>query len=474
MKTEWHLPEDRYFDPNPDQRKIARELYEATSNLPLVCPHGHVDPRLFADEEAVFGSPADLLIIPDHYVFRMLYSQGIALEDVGVARSDGRAVERNHRKIWQIFADNYTCFQGTPSGAWLKQELIEVFDVKQKLTSKSAQDIYDQIQEKLDSPAYRPRALFKRFNIEVLCTTDAAADSLEHHQTILGSGWSGRILPTFRPDAVVNLDAPGWSDNLDALRRVSDNAITCYQDFIVALEQRRAYFKSMGAKATDHSALTAYTASLTANEADAIFNRALNNRLESDDARRFTGHMLMEMARMSIEDGLVMQMHVGSYRNHNTTIYNHFGADKGCDIPVASEFTRNLHPLLNKYGNNPQLNLIIFTLDEDSYARELAPLAGHYPALKIGPPWWFHDSLNGMRRYFDRIMETAGLYNTAGFNDDTRAFPSIPARHDVWRRASANWAAGLVIRGMIEIEDAHEMNYALAYGLVKKAYHLED
>ena len=230
----------------------------------------------------------------------------------------------------------------------------------------------------------------------------------------------------------------------------------------------------MGAHATDHGAFTAYTTALSPSEAETIFQRALDGTATADDAKRFTGHMLMEMARMSIEDGLVMQIHVGSYRNHNTTVFNRFGADKGCDIPISSEFTRNLHPLLNKYGNDPRLTLIIFTLDEDSYARELAPLAGHYPALKIGPPWWFHDSLNGMRRYFDRIMETAGIYNTAGFNDDTRAFPSIPARHDVWRRSAANWIAGLVTAGCVDMDDAHVMIYAMAYGLAKKAYKLED
>ena len=474
MTAKWTLSEDRYFDPDPAQRTVARELYNAVAHLPLICPHGHVDPQLFADEKATFGTPTELFIIPDHYVFRMLYSQGVSLESVGVLRRDGGAVEEDHRKIWQIFADNFALFQGTPSGAWLKQELVEVFGIQQKLTSKTAQTIYDLIADKLATPAFKPRLLFKRFNIEVMCTTDAASDDLGYHQAIRDSGWSGRILPTFRPDAVVNLDAPGWRDNLNALCEATNCEISSYRDLINALEQRRAYFQSMGAKATDHAAFTAYTNTLSSLDADAIFQRALTGKLEAKDAKRFTGHMLIEMARMSIEDGLVMQIHVGSYRNHNNAIFNRFGPDKGCDIPITSEFTRNLHPLLNKYGNDPRLSLIIFTLDEDSYARELAPLAGHYPALKIGPPWWFNDSLNGMRRYFDRIIETAGIYNTAGFNDDTRAFPSIPARHDVWRRASANWIAGLVTRDIVDVDDAHEMAYAMAYGLAKKAYHLED
>lgn len=473
MTAQWTLSKNRFFDPNPSQLNIAQTLYQNVADLPLICPHGHVDPRLFENENATFGTPTDLFIIPDHYVFRMLYSQGIALESLGIPRVDSGWVEQDHRKIWQTFADNFYLFQGTPSGAWLKQELIEVFGIEDKLNTESAQDIYDEIADQLASLAFKPRQLFDRFNIEVMCTTDAASDDLASHQKIRHSGWQGTILPTFRPDSVINLDTMGWRENLHALNESIDMDITNYHSFIDALEQRRRYFLSMGAKATDHSALTAYTTPLDDAEAEAIFQRALHNVLLPEDAKRFTGHMLMEMARMSIEDGLVMQLHIGSYRNHNSTIFTQFGADKGSDIPIASEFTRNLHPLLNQYGNDPRLTLILFTLDEDTYARELAPLAGHYPALMIGPPWWFHDSINGMRRYFDRIMETAGIYNTAGFNDDTRAFPSIPARHDVWRRAAANWIAGLVMRGCVDMEDAHAMLYAMAYGQAKKAYKLD-
>ena len=474
MTQVWTLDEDRFFDPNPTRRAVARELYSTVAHLPLVCPHGHVDPRLFSAEGASFGSPTELLIIPDHYVFRMLYSQGISLDRLGIQRVDGSVMEHDHRKIWQLFADHFYLFRGTPTGIWLKQELIEVFDVHEKLNSDSAQDIYDQIAEKLTSPDYRPRQLFQNFNIEILCTTDAASDNLAHHQAIRDSRWPGRVIPTFRPDAVVNLDTPGWRENLSLLGQAAGIDIASYRDFIHALQQRRTYFKSKGARATDRGAFSAYTASLTATEAEAIFQRALAGQLKAEDARRFTGHMLMVMAGMSIEDGLVMQIHIGSWRNHNTVLFDRYGADKGADIPVSSEFTRNLHPLLNTYGSDPRLTLVLFTLDEDTYTRELAPLAGHFPALKAGPPWWFHDSLNGMRRYFDRIMETAGIYNTAGFNDDTRAFPSIPARHDVWRRAVANWIAGLTVTGCIDMEDAAAMVHAMAYGLAKAVYKLGD
>ena len=474
MAKHWEMDPDRYFDPNPSQRKVARGLYEMVAELPIVSPHGHVAPRLFSDEDATFGTPTDMLIIPDHYVFRMLYSQGIPLEDLGVPRTDGGAVETDHRKIWQIFAENFHLFRGTPSGGWLRQELVEVFGVTEKLNGETAQPIYDQVEAKLALQEFRPRKLFERFNIEVLCTTDAASDTLEEHQAIRDSGWPGVVLPTFRPDAVVNLNAPGWRASLDALSDVMGYDVDSYRKLIQALEERRAFFKSMGARATDHAAFSATTGELSEAETEMIFALALKGEASAEDARRFSGHMLMEMARMSVEDGLVMQMHVGSFRNHNSKLFSMFGADKGADIPIATEFTRNIHPLLSKYGNDPRLTLILFNLDEDTYARELAPLAGHYPAIKIGPPWWFHDSVNGMRRYFERTMETAGIYNTAGFNDDTRAFPSIPARHDVWRRAAANWAAGLVVRGMIDMDDAEEMVRALAYGLAKEAYKLTD
>ena len=471
------LSPDRCFSPDPAQRGVARELYNTVRDLPLVCPHGHVDPRLLADPAAAWGTPADLLIIPDHYVFRMLYSQGVPLEALGVSTRDGSPVETDHRAIWQRFAGHFHLFRGTPTGLWLAAELAGLFGVTVKLNRDTAQTIYDQVAATLATPEFRPRALFDRFDIEVLCTTDAASDSLAYHRQILASGWGGtpdapKVRPTFRPDAVIDIERPDWREQLDALSTAWGREITSYALFVQALEDRRAFFKSMGARATDHAALTAYTGELAAAEAEAIFARALRGQASAEDATRFTGHMLMEMARMSIEDGLVLQLHVGSFRNHNAALFERFGRDKGADIPVATEWTRALRPLLNKYGNDPRLTLILFTLDESGYSRELAPLAGHYLALRLGPPWWFHDSLNGMRRYFDLVMETAGLQNTAGFNDDTRAFPSIPARHDLWRRASADWVAGLLVRGLIDEEDAQEMMADLAYRLAKRAYRL--
>ncbi len=467
-----HLSPERYFDPDPQQKAIAEGLYDQVKAMPLICPHGHVEACIFDDPNYSFGTPADLLIIPDHYVFRMLYSQGVLLEDLGVPRRDGGPGETDHRKIWQTFAENYHLFRGTPTGIWLRDELVSIFGIEEKPTGESAQRIYGQIEECLTKPEFRPRALYERFNIEVLSTTDAATDTLEHHRAIRESGWKGRIIPTLRPDAIVHLHTPNWFDHIKRLSEVSGIAIGNYRSFVEALEQRRAFFKSMGATATDQSAQTAYVEDLSDADADEIFQRALRGQASAEDAARFAGKMVLEMARMSVEDGLVMQFHVGSFRNHNPAVFQVFGPDKGADIPTRSEFTQNLYPLLKKFGNDPRLSLILFNLDESTYSRELAPLAGHYPVLKLGPPWWFFDSLNGMRRYFDLVGETAGLANLTGFNDDTRAFPSIPVRHDVWRRAAADWIAGLVVRDIVDMDDAHEMVYDTAYRLAKRAYKL--
>lgn len=460
----------RYFSPDPAQRRIAAALYDQVATLPLICPHGHVDPRLFADPGYRFGSPVDLLIIPDHYIFRMLYSQGIALERLGIPRVDGGAVETDHRKIWALFARHFYLFRGTPTGLWLRDELRTVFAIHDPLNEDTADAIYDRIAERLAAPDFQPRKLYEQFRIEVLATTDAATDTLEHHQAIRELGWPGRIVPTFRPDAVINLDTEGWWSHIQKLSAVSGIEVHNYTTFVQALEGRRAYFKGLGATATDHGAISAYTEDLSDRDADIIFQRARGGSVSAEDATRFTGHMLMQMARMSIEDGLVMQLHVGSLRNHNPALFGRFGRDKGADIPVQTEFTRALHPLLGKFGTDPRLTLILFTLDETTYSRELAPLAGHYPALKLGPPWWFFDSLNGMQRYLDNVIETAGLYNTAGFNDDTRAFLSIPARHSLWRRVCADWLAKQVVMSVIDESDADAMIGEMAYGLAKRAY----
>jgi glucuronate isomerase len=466
------LHDDRFFDPDPSIRATARALYDETRDLPLICPHGHVDAETLASD-AAFPEPTALLITPDHYIFRMLYSRGVSMESLGVPTRDGTPVESDPRKIWQRFGDHYYLFRGTPTGAWFDHELHDLFGVRVKLDGDSAAYVYEQIAERLGSPEFRPRALFERFNIEVLATTDQASDTLGAHRRIGESGWNGRVIPTFRPDALFRIASPAWSEALASFAAAAGCTITDLSSFVTALEGRRRYFQSLGARATDHAVLEPYTARLSASDASQLFRRALDRTATAADQRAFEAHMLMEMARMSVDDGLVMQLHAGALRDHNEAVFARFGADKGADLPVATEFTRNLSAILNAYGNDPRFSLVLFTLDESTYSRELAPIAGHYPAVRLGPPWWFHDSIEGMTRYRQQVTETAGIYNTAGFNDDTRAFCSIPARHDLSRRVDANYLAGLVARHIIDVADARTMARALAYDLARETYRFD-
>jgi glucuronate isomerase len=467
----WTLEPDRCFSAEPAQRALARQLFERVESLPLICPHGHVPPELLADPSATLGTPAELFVIPDHYVTRMLYSQGVRLAELGVPSRDGTPVETDHRAIWRRFAEHFHLFRGTPTGLWLKDELVSVFGVEKALSAENADAIYDELSEKLARPEFSPRVLFERFNIETLCTTDAATSALDDHRSLREEGWTN-VRPTFRPDAVVNLDAEGWRENLNSLSEVSGVEVRDYPSFITALEVRRTVFKELGATATDHAARTPHTEGLSEREVEALFGRALSGSATAEDAARFTAHMLLEFARMSVDDGLVMQLHAGSLRNHNQAVFERFGPDQGADIPLRTEWTRSLYTLLNAYGSDPAFRLVLFTLDESTYSRELAPLAGHYPALRLGPPWWFFDSVKGMERFLDAVVETAGIYNLSGFNDDTRAFASIPVRHDVWRRVTCTWLAGEAVRGLVGEEEAAEMAYELAYGLAKAAYRL--
>jgi glucuronate isomerase len=465
------LHPDRFFDADSAIRNVARALYEETRELPLVCPHGHVDAGILA-ANTPFSDPASLLIVPDHYILRLLYSRGVPLERLGVRPRDRAWSEQDPRRIWQTFADHYYLFRGTPSSLWLDYELHELFEVRVKLDGDSAQYVYDQIAERLASPELRPRALYERFNVEVLATTDAPADMLDAHRAIRESAWGGRVIPTFRPDGVFRIAGAGWRPELERLERAHGRPIRDVDSFTGALEQRRAYFKSLGGTATDHAVLEPFTARLPRAEANAIFQRALDGRATAADQRAFEAHMLMEMARMSLDDGLVMQLHAGAVRDHNPHVFGRFGPDTGADIPVATEYTRNLSALLEAYGNDARLTLVLFTLDESTYARELAPIAGHYPAVRLGPPWWFHDSIEGMLRFRRQVTETAGIYNTAGFNDDTRAFCSIPARHDLARRVDASYLGGLVARHVVDMDDARRMARALACDLARETYRL--
>lgn len=465
------LHPDRAFDPEPAIRRVARTLYEETRTLPLVCPHGHVDPALLAVNDR-FPEPTSLLVLPDHYLLRMLYSQGVPLEALGVPARDGTAVEGDPRVIWRLVAAHWHLFLGTPSGYWLAHVLHELFALSSPLAPHTADLLYDEIDEKLASPEFRPRALFERFGIERLATTDAASDPLHAHHTLRRSGWSGgdRVIPTLRPDALLRVAAPAWCAEVEALEDAVALPIRSHAALVEALRLRRAAFAALGGTATDHGVEEPLTLELPAEEAEAIFQRARGGAATAADQRRYEAHMLIEMARLASADGLVMQLHAGVLRDHNAPLARRFGPDRGADIPVATEFTRNLRPLLYRFGNDPRFRLVLFTLDESTYARELAPLAGHYPAVRLGPPWWFHDSLQGMKRYREQTSETAGIWNTAGFNDDTRAFCSIPARHDLARRLDANWLGGLVARHLISLADARRMARALAVELARETY----
>ena len=466
------LHPDRLFPSDPTQRDIARRLYAEVGSLPIISPHGHTDPSWFAGNEA-FPNPAALFVVPDHYAFRMLYSQGVPLESLGVPRKDGGAVESDPRKIWRLLAQNWHLFRGTPTRMWLDHAFETVFGVTEPLSGASADRIFDQIDACLQKPEFLPRALFERFNIEVLATTESPLDTLEHHRAIRESGWTGRVITAFRPDPVVDPEFEGFQANVEQLGALAGENSSTWTGYLAALRNRRQYFKDVGgATSTDHGHATATTADLSDADAERLFEKALRGTVTAEEAEIFRGQMLTEMAKMSLDDGLVMQIHPGSFRNHNPVLFERFGRDKGADIPTRTDYVRALKPLLDRVGNERDLTIILFTLDETSYARELAPLAGHYPALRVGPAWWFHDSPEGMRRYREMITETAGFYNTVGFNDDTRAFCSIPARHDVARRVDCAFLARLVAEHRLEEDEAAELAVDLAYTLAKKAYKL--
>ena len=465
------LDENRLFPADSETRSVAVKLYETVRDLPIISPHGHTDPRWFAENEA-FANPAALLIQPDHYIFRMLYSQGISLESLGIPSLDCVAASVDPKEVWRIFAKNYYLFRGTPTRLWLDYSLENQFGLTKRLSSENADEYYEVIAKKLQTPEFRPRALYEQFNIEVLSTTDSPIDTLEYHKAIRESGWRGRVLPTFRPDSLIDADHTGFLNNIQKLGQITGEDVGTWQGYLNALRNRRAFFKSMGATATDQGHPTAMTADLDPHAASALYGRILSGRSVPEEQELFRAQMLTEMAGMSVEDGLTMQLHPGSVRNHNRQLYEKFGRDKGADIPSPTEYVRALQPLLNRYGNDQRLTFILFTLDETTFSRELAPLAGHYPALKLGPPWWFHDSPEGMMRFREQATETAGFYNTVGFNDDTRALLSIPSRHDVARRIDCAFLARLVAEHRLDEDEAYEVIQDLTVNLVRKAYKL--
>ena len=461
------LHEDRLFPSDPGTRSVARRLYSSIRNLPIISPHGHADLRWFVEDKS-FPDPAQLFVVPDHYVYRMLYSQGISLEQLGI----GATSLEDPRRIWRIFAEHYYLFRGTPTRLWLDFAFLELFGLDARLTAENADEYYDTISEKLKAPEFRPRALYERFRLEVLATTDSPLDSLSHHVAIRESGFKGRIIPTFRPDSVVDPDFPNFVENLARLGQMTGADTASWHGYLSALRRRRLEFKTLGCTATDHGHPTAATADLNSDSAARLYQKIASGIADPDERELFRAQMLTEMAAMALDDGLVMQIHPGSFRNHNKKLFWRFGRDVGADIPMPANYVQSLRPLLDRFGNEPGLTVILFTLDESTYSRELAPLAGHYPCLRLGPAWWFHDSPEGIMRFREYTTETAGFYNTVGFNDDTRAFLSIPARHDVARRVDCSFLARLVSEHRIQEDEAFEVASELAYGLALKAYKL--
>ncbi len=470
MTRPLELHPDRLFPADPTTRGIARALYAEIGTLPIVSPHGHTDPTWFATN-AKWDDATTLLLAPDHYVFRMLYSQGIALDDLAIPHRGG-VPATDPRAAWRLFATHYELFRGTPSRLWLDHVFAEVFGFDVRLEAATADVYFDTINERLAGEDFRPRALFDRFRIDFLATTEGAHDSLDAHHAIGASGWGGRVVTTYRPDGVIDVEHEQFAGALAKFAELTGEDVHGWSGYLAAHRQRRADFRAAGATATDHGHATAQTANLSTVECETLFARIVGGTWDAADAELFRAQMLTEMAKMSVDDGMVMQIHPGSFRNHNAGLFASHGRDKGADIPVRTEYTSALKPMLDVVGTERDLTIILFTLDESVYARELAPMAGHYPCLKLGPAWWFHDSPEGMRRYRELTTETAGFYNTVGFNDDTRAFLSIPARHDVARRVDCAFLARLVAEHRIEDWEAVELAHELTDGLVRRAYKL--
>ncbi len=464
------LHPDRLFPAEPAIRDIARALYAEVAGLPIVSPHGHVDPRWFATDEH-WADATTLLLAPDHYLYRMLHSQGIALDALAIPSRAG-APATDPRAAWRRFAEHYHLFRGTPSRLWLDHVFADVFGFDVALEGATADEYYDAIGTALATDAFRPRALFDRFRIDFLATTEGADDDLAAHAAIRRSGWNGRVVTTYRPDGVSDVEHEQCAGARARSAELTEADVYGGRGYLAAHRSRRAAFRAAGATATDHGHPTAATANLSPGECEALFARIVAGDWTPADAEFFRAQMLTEMARMSVDDGMVMQIHPGSFRNHNAGLFASHGRDKGADIPMRTDYVHALKPMLDVVGNERGLSVILFTLDESSYARELAPLAGHYPCLRLGPAWWFHDSPEGMRRFREMTTETAGFYNTVGFNDDTRAFLSIPARHDVARRVDCAFLARLVAEHRLEDWEAADLARELTDGLVRRAYRI--
>jgi len=466
------LDPDRLFPVDPATRDVARALYAGVAALPILSPHGHVDPSILQADDP-FGNPAELLIRYDHYVTRLMHAAGVQLTELGIPDRLSNAPVASPREAWRTFCAHWHLYAGTASGYWLEHEFSVLFGIDRHPDAGNADALFDLIQAALTTEAFRPRALFDQFGIEVLATTDDPMDDLAVHRALVADAtFSGRVLPTFRPDAYLNPAAAAFTQNVARLAEWNGTAPASYEGYIEALAGRRRYFVDHGAVSADHGVLQPLAVDLSASEAAALFARARSGSLSPAETTAFAGHMLLEMARMSVDDGLVMTVHPGVSRNHHTDTFQRFGADTGHDIPVTTTYVDPLRPLLEKYGNLPDFHLVLFAVDETVYSREVAPLAGFYPSVYIGAPWWFLDAPDAVLRFRASVTETAGFYRGSGFIDDTRAFLSIPARHDMARRLDATFLARLVREGRINEQAAERIIVDLVDALPRKVFKL--
>ena len=468
--SELGLHPDRLLPSEPGLRTTARRLYQSVKDLPIISPHGHV-PAQWLAKDIPFTDPTSLLITPDHYVNRMLHAHGVELSELGVAQPT--LSESQSRDAFRTLCSYWSAYRGTPVRLWLDTQLGEVFDVKVQPSADTADQIYDQIATCIASPEFKPRALYEKFGIELLATTDDPCDDLAHHQFLRDDPtWHGRVIPTFRPDKYLEAAQPTWNADVDRLAEVSGIDTGTYEGLIAALENRRRYFKDHGAVSSDHSHFDARTDTLELSVAERIYAAARKGEVSESEATALRRHLVSEMARMACDDGLVMTLHPGVRRNHHLPTFEKYGADVGTDIPVQMEFTEALRPMLNRYGTHPNFQLVIFTIDETVFSREIAPLAGFYPSVFAGVPWWFLDAPEAIRRYRGAITESAGFAKTSGFIDDTRAFCSIPARHDMSRRLDAGFVAQLVGEHRLGEAEAIEVMHDLVVTNPRRAFKL--
>ncbi|USQ80590.1 glucuronate isomerase [Ornithinimicrobium faecis] len=470
MSPTAQLHPDRLLPGDPGTRGIARDLYASVKGLPIISPHGHVPPEWLA-KDTPFTDPTSLLLSPDHYIFRMLHAAGVPLAELGVGGAE--LDEAGARRAWEHLCRHWDLFLGTPVRYWLEDELVGIFGVTEPLSEQTAQSSYDRIAEVIAGEDFRPRALMDRFGISVLATTDDPCDDLSHHAALAADDSFGpRVMPTFRPDKYLE---PGRSDFADLVARlgeVSGEDTASYAGYVRALENRRRYFVEHGAVSSDHSHADVVTLTLEESEASRIYTAALAGTATQEESTALRRHMLVEMARMATEDGLVMTLHPGSFRNHHQPTLDAHGPDSGHDIPIQVEFTRGLRELLGRFGTADGFQLVLFTLDETVFSREIAPLAGFYPSVFAGAPWWFLDAPEAIGRYRSAVTDTIGFYRTSGFIDDTRAFCSIPARHDMSRRLDSAFLARLVADHRLREEDAHRIATDLVTRVPSTAFKL--